>query len=349
MTRGLLLLTAVLLAGCGGSDESSAPVATTEVKMVKSYRFEPETIEIRAGQTVTWTNEDNFTHTVEVEGQGITRSSRGRRRAVFDEARHVRVRLHAAQPRHERDGDRPVSSLGLRRDVVIVACAISAGIHGALVSAHFDEASAPASASPPRPFCSLRSSSGCRWALQARGARGRGGSPARPARELPARGHDRRARAPPTAGANRRPRARDQTIEAVGLLAAASLLRRPSVVLTSHNRKRNLTWTRKDRAPDPDRPDRAGRLLQRARRARRSNGHDAHARAWRAALTQKQVVLRSEMRRLWEDRITWTRLAIISLTTKSPDTQATVARLLKNQSDIGNAVKPFYGRPPATD
>ena len=50
------------------------------------------------------------------------------------------------------------------------------------------------------------------------------------------------------------------------------------------------------------------------------------------------------MRRLWEDHITWTRLAIISLTTGSPDTEATVARLLRNQTDIGNAVKPFYGQ-----
>jgi plastocyanin len=62
------LLLAVVAAGCGGS-ESSAPVTTTEVAMVKSYRFAPRKIEIRAGQTVTWTNEDNFTHTVQVEGQ----------------------------------------------------------------------------------------------------------------------------------------------------------------------------------------------------------------------------------------------------------------------------------------
>jgi plastocyanin len=75
MTRRFLLPAVAVLAatvfaaGCGGAGESSEPVATTEVKMVKSYRFDPRTIEIEAGQTVTWTNEDNFTHTVEVEGQ----------------------------------------------------------------------------------------------------------------------------------------------------------------------------------------------------------------------------------------------------------------------------------------
>jgi plastocyanin len=83
MTRGFLLPAVALLAatvfaaGCGGAGESSEPVATTEVTMVKSYRFEPETIEIEAGQTVTWTNEDNFTHTVEVEGQGDHRVGQG--------------------------------------------------------------------------------------------------------------------------------------------------------------------------------------------------------------------------------------------------------------------------------
>ena len=37
--------------------------------MAKSYRFEPKVIEIEAGQSVTWTNDDNFTHTVQVDGQ----------------------------------------------------------------------------------------------------------------------------------------------------------------------------------------------------------------------------------------------------------------------------------------
>lgn len=77
-----------------------------------------------------------------------------------------------------------------------------------------------------------------------------------------------------------------------------------------------------------------------------SGGH-AHAHGADAqqapVLSHKEAALRQDLRRLWEDHITWTRLAVISLTTGSPDTEATVARLLRNQTDIGDAVKPFYG------
>ena len=80
-----------------------------------------------------------------------------------------------------------------------------------------------------------------------------------------------------------------------------------------------------------------------------AGGHDAAAHnvashTASTAITQRELALRQDMRKLWEDHITWTRLAVISLTTDSPDTQATVARLLRNQADIGNAVKPFYGK-----
>jgi hypothetical protein len=91
-----------------------------------------------------------------------------------------------------------------------------------------------------------------------------------------------------------------------------------------------------------------------------SNGHDAMAHGTvpaqaqaplnaqhtpsPATLTRKAAALHTELRELWEDHIVWTRLAIISLTTGSPDTQATVGRLLQNQVDLGNAVQPFYGK-----
>jgi plastocyanin len=64
-----LAAVALVAAGCGGASENGEPVATTEVSMAKSYVFEPKVIEVAAGETVTWTNDDNFTHTVQVDGQ----------------------------------------------------------------------------------------------------------------------------------------------------------------------------------------------------------------------------------------------------------------------------------------
>jgi len=49
------------------------------------------------------------------------------------------------------------------------------------------------------------------------------------------------------------------------------------------------------------------------------------------------------MRKLWEDHITWTRLYIVSFAADLPDTDAVAQRLLQNQTDIGNAIRPFYG------
>lgn len=77
-----------------------------------------------------------------------------------------------------------------------------------------------------------------------------------------------------------------------------------------------------------------------------SGGNDAAAHGNHAAAvtaSPKALSLYRAMDRLWEEHIVWTRLAIIDLTTDAPGTKETVTRLLRNQTDIGNAVKPFYG------
>lgn len=53
--------------------------------------------------------------------------------------------------------------------------------------------------------------------------------------------------------------------------------------------------------------------------------------------------LRANMRKLWEDHITWTRNVICCLVDGLPGSDQAVKRLLQNQDDIGNAVKPYYG------
>jgi hypothetical protein len=53
--------------------------------------------------------------------------------------------------------------------------------------------------------------------------------------------------------------------------------------------------------------------------------------------------LKLAMRKLWEDHITYTRNFIISALAGLPDQPAVTQRLLGNQDDIGNAVKPYYG------
>jgi hypothetical protein len=53
--------------------------------------------------------------------------------------------------------------------------------------------------------------------------------------------------------------------------------------------------------------------------------------------------LKIAMRGLWDAHTTWTRLYIVSAVAGLPDADKVAARLLKNQDDIGNAVKPFYG------
>ena len=54
------------------------------------------------------------------------------------------------------------------------------------------------------------------------------------------------------------------------------------------------------------------------------------------------------MRRLWEDHVQWTRVYILDQTANLPAQSFSAQRLLRNQSDIGNAIVPFYGQQAGT-
>lgn len=78
MRKGFLLLmlvpVLVIVTSCGGAPAAaqSAPVQTTSVELPKSYRFDPVVIQVKRGDTVTWHNGDNFTHSVQVLKEGFT-------------------------------------------------------------------------------------------------------------------------------------------------------------------------------------------------------------------------------------------------------------------------------------
>lgn len=59
--------------------------------------------------------------------------------------------------------------------------------------------------------------------------------------------------------------------------------------------------------------------------------------------TYEEVKLKIGMRRLWEEHIIWTRQLIVDITGNLASIDKTLDRLLKNQEQIGNYIKPFFG------
>ena len=56
-----------------------------------------------------------------------------------------------------------------------------------------------------------------------------------------------------------------------------------------------------------------------------------------------RAAFHDRMRELWSDHIAYTRSFIVSASASLPDTAEVAQRLLRNQDEIGDAIKPYYG------
>lgn len=61
-------------------------------------------------------------------------------------------------------------------------------------------------------------------------------------------------------------------------------------------------------------------------------------------ISTRQLELNNQMRLLWEQHVYWTRFVISGIVLKTPDLQASNARLMQNPADFAAALQPFYGR-----
>lgn len=73
------------------------------------------------------------------------------------------------------------------------------------------------------------------------------------------------------------------------------------------------------------------------------NNEQALTAAHKECLSPSKVKLKEDLRKLWIDHVVWTRNYIVSAISGLEDQQKVLERLLRNQQDIGNAIKPYYG------
>jgi hypothetical protein len=119
---------------------------------------------------------------------------------------------------------------------------------------------------------------------------------------------------------NRTPVTRRRAVSVAAVLGAGALLVPPATAVPGA-----------PAAAKPDSPEPAG------------DGHGSHG-GGHHPLSRRALAFHDHMRRLWEDHIVWTRLAIVIFAAGAPGFDATAARLLRNQDDIGAAFRPYHGR-----
>lgn len=71
-------------------------------------------------------------------------------------------------------------------------------------------------------------------------------------------------------------------------------------------------------------------------------------RSHHSAISEQEFKLSNSMRLAWEQHVYWTRLTINSIAFNLPDLDANTTRLLRNATDMGNILRPFYGNTKAT-
>lgn len=75
-----------------------------------------------------------------------------------------------------------------------------------------------------------------------------------------------------------------------------------------------------------------------------NHSHQCHEGWGNNPIYKKQKVsLKSAMRLAWVQHVYWTRMTIMSLAFNLPDVDSTIKRLLRNATDMGDLLKPFYG------
>ncbi|WP_088012366.1 glycosyltransferase [Gottfriedia acidiceleris] len=75
----------------------------------------------------------------------------------------------------------------------------------------------------------------------------------------------------------------------------------------------------------------------------KSSAEEIHTRVHGNCVSKSACKFQGDMRKLWMDHTIWTSKYIVSAVAGLPDKDKVLTRLLRNQQDIGNAVKPYYG------